>query len=107
MYASLRLTVSVDNFINANTELGIDFIDDLSSGTNAGTAIPLFSLSAANQSRYDARTAYLSSAIQRSNLHIATERIVTGLIINEQLNSSDLIAQGVQVGFFCPAIYTD
>lgn len=85
----------LDNFIEGNIELGLDLVNDTSGGTNVGVTVPPSSLSATNQSRCDARAAYLDTAIERTNLHIAPEQRVTSLVLNQGDGSSDPIAEGV------------
>jgi len=53
---------------------------DPNGGTASGAAIIPSSLSAANQSRSDARVAYFDSAISRANLHVVAKRTVTRLV---------------------------
>ncbi|KAH6655835.1 GMC oxidoreductase-domain-containing protein [Truncatella angustata] len=86
-----------NNFIEGNVALGLDLANDTSAGdTNIGATIPPASISATNQSRCDARAAYLDDAIGRTNLHIAPLQRVTQLILNQADTSSDPIAEGVQ-----------
>lgn len=89
--------MSTGNFIAASKELGIDYNHNLSSGTNVGMTIPPFSLSSTNQSRCDARTAYLTASMHRRNLHLATERVVTRLLFNERAKKSDIRVLGITV----------
>lgn len=76
--------------------LGLDLANDTSGGTNVGVTLPPISISATNQSRCDARAAYLDSAIDRTNLHIAPEQRVTQLILNQGDGSSEPVAEGVE-----------
>lgn len=52
-------------------------------GTCVGAMINPSSMSAQNQSRCDSRTAYLDPVIDRPNLHIATEQMVTQVLLQE------------------------
>ncbi|KAK9418673.1 putative GMC oxidoreductase-domain-containing protein [Seiridium unicorne] len=85
-----------NNFLEGNIELGLDLVNDTSGGNNVGVTVPPSSLSYTNQSRCDARAAYLDNAIDRTNLHIAPEQRVTQLILNRGDGTSDPIAEGVQ-----------
>ncbi|KAI1765470.1 GMC oxidoreductase [Hypoxylon sp. FL1150] len=72
-----------DNFLDGIQELGIPANEDLNSGNATGVAIIPSSMSDRNQSRADARTAYLDPAIERPNLHLVTGYAVTRILHNE------------------------
>jgi choline dehydrogenase len=78
-------------------DLGLEWSNDTNGGENVGVTLPPFSMSPTNQSRCDARAAYLDSAIDRTNLHIAPEQTVTRLIFQDNDGTSDLIVEGVEV----------
>ncbi|KAH8649948.1 hypothetical protein BX600DRAFT_529023 [Xylariales sp. PMI_506] len=84
-----------NHFVEGNMELGLDLVNDTSGGTNVGVTIPPSSISPTNQSRSDARAAYLDNVIDRTNLHIAPEQTVTRLILTQDDNDS-VVAEGVQ-----------
>ncbi|KAI1846137.1 hypothetical protein JX265_010515 [Neoarthrinium moseri] len=85
-----------NNFVQGNVELGLDLVNDTSGGINVGVTLPPASISATNQSRCDARAAYLDSAISRTNLHLAIEQRVTRLIFDQGDGSADPLVEGVQ-----------
>lgn len=54
---------------------------DPNSGVGSGAFLSPSSMSAENQSRSDSRVAYLDPVIGRTNLHLATEQMVTRLLL--------------------------
>ncbi|KAI8628278.1 GMC oxidoreductase [Xylariaceae sp. FL1651] len=68
------------NFLNGIQELGIALNDDLSSGYATGANIIPSSIAATNQSRVDARTAYLDPVLSRSNFELLTGHTVTRIL---------------------------
>lgn len=65
------------------TEMGLPLVSEPNDGTCVGAMINPSSMSAQNQSRSDSRTAYLDPVIDRPNLHIATEQMVTRVLLEE------------------------
>lgn len=68
------------NFLDGIQELGIPVNEDPNSGNATGVGIIPSSMTARNQSRSDARTAYLDPVVNRTNLHIVTGYTVTRLL---------------------------
>lgn len=64
-------------------ELGLPIVSEPNDGTCVGAMISPSSMSAQNQSRCDSRTAYLDPVIDRPNLHVATEQMVTQVLLEE------------------------
>ncbi|KAH8681511.1 GMC oxidoreductase [Xylariales sp. PMI_506] len=60
------------NLLNGLHQLGIPVNNDPNSGVSTGASVIPSSISPDNQSRSDARTAYLDSVISRPNLHLLT-----------------------------------
>ncbi|KAI6081602.1 putative GMC oxidoreductase [Hypoxylon rubiginosum] len=71
-----------DNFLDGIHELGIPINEDINSGNATGAAIIPSSMLDMNQSRADARTAYLDPVIERPNLHLVTGYAVTRVLHN-------------------------
>ncbi|KAL1876497.1 hypothetical protein Daus18300_002741 [Diaporthe australafricana] len=71
------------NFLAAMTEMGLPLVSEPNDGTCVGAMINPSSMSAANQSRSDSRTAYLDPVMDRPNLHVATEQMVTRVLLEE------------------------
>ncbi|KAK3939887.1 alcohol oxidase [Diplogelasinospora grovesii] len=72
------------NFLQGLSELGIPLLADPNAGTTtAGGMIIPASMTVANQSRADARTAYLDPVLDdaRPNLHLASEQTVTRVLL--------------------------
>lgn len=65
------------------TEMGLPILSEPNEGTCVGAMINPSSMSAQNQSRCDSRTAYLDPVIDRPNLHVATEQMVTRVLLEE------------------------
>lgn len=74
------------NFLDGMTELGLPIAAEPNDGTCVGAMINPSSMSAQNQSRCDSRTAYLDPVIDRPNLHVATEQMVTQVLLEEVEN---------------------
>ncbi|TRX96918.1 hypothetical protein FHL15_002224 [Xylaria flabelliformis] len=70
------------NFLAGIQQLGIPLNEDLSSGYATGANLIPASLVAGNQSRADARTAYLDPALSRPNLELLTGHTVTRILNN-------------------------
>lgn len=64
-------------------EMGLPILSEPNEGTCVGAMINPSSMSAQNQSRCDSRTAYLDPVIDRPNLHVATEQMVTQVLLEE------------------------
>lgn len=64
-------------------EMGLPILSEPNEGTCVGAMINPSSMSAQNQSRCDSRTAYLDPVIDRPNLHVATEQMVTRVLLEE------------------------
>lgn len=69
-----------DNFLNGLRELGIPLNGDLNSGYATGANLVPASITAKNQSRADARTAYLDPVLLRPNLELLTGYTVTRIL---------------------------
>ncbi|KAI0161785.1 putative GMC oxidoreductase [Hypoxylon sp. FL1284] len=69
-----------DNFLEGIQELGIPFNEDPNSGDATGASITPSSMTAKNQSREDARTAYLDPVLERTNMHLVTGHTVTRIL---------------------------
>lgn len=88
-------------------ELGIPIVSEPNNGAIYGAFIAPSSMAAENQSRSDSRVAYLDKAVNRPNLHIATEQMVTRILLEEDAEpistsngtgfSSFQVATGVEV----------
>lgn len=63
--------------------MGLPMVSEPNDGTCVGAMINPSSMSAQNQSRCDSRTAYLDPVIDRPNLHVATEQMVTQVLLEE------------------------
>ncbi|KAI0012979.1 hypothetical protein F4779DRAFT_643094 [Xylariaceae sp. FL0662B] len=68
------------NFLAGIQELGIPLNEDINSGNATGATIIPSSITAGNQSRSDARTAYLDRVLSRPNLHLLTDHTVTRVL---------------------------
>ncbi|KAI0799098.1 GMC oxidoreductase-domain-containing protein [Xylaria sp. FL0064] len=75
------------NFLNGVQELGIPLNEDLNSGYATGADLVSGSILMSNQSRADARTAYLDPVLSRPNLELLTghtvTRILSGVVGNQ------------------------
>lgn len=72
--------------------MGIPIISESNNGSGDGAFFSPSSMSAQNQSRSDGRVAYLDGAIDRPNLHIATEQMVTRILlesVDDQIPTDD------------------
>lgn len=69
-------------------EMGLPLVSEPNDGTCVGAMINPSSMNAQNQSRCDSRTAYLDPVIDRPNLHVATEQMVTQVLLEEVDNPS-------------------
>lgn len=79
-WISSGLMGNEDNFLDGIRELGIPINEDPNSGNATGASIVPSSMSGKNQSRADARTAYLDPALERPNLHLITGYSVTRVL---------------------------
>ncbi|KAI8946178.1 GMC oxidoreductase-domain-containing protein [Xylaria longipes] len=77
------------NFLAGIQQLGIPLNEDLNSGYATGANLVPASVSAENQSRADARTAYLDPVFSRPNLELLTGHTVTR-ILNENSGNNTL-----------------
>ncbi|KAI0431650.1 GMC oxidoreductase-domain-containing protein [Xylaria sp. FL1042] len=68
------------NFLNGVQELGIPLNEDLNSGYATGADLVSGSILMLNQSRADARTAYLDPVLSRPNLELLTGHTVTRIL---------------------------
>ncbi|KAI0441785.1 GMC oxidoreductase-domain-containing protein [Xylaria telfairii] len=68
------------NFLTGIQELGIPLNEDLNSGYATGASLIPASLEAGNQSRADARTAYLDPVFSRPNFELLTGHTVTRIL---------------------------
>ncbi|KAI1272560.1 GMC oxidoreductase-domain-containing protein [Xylaria sp. FL0933] len=68
------------NFLNGVQELGIPLNEDLNSGYATGADLVSGSILMSNQSRADARTAYLDPVLSRPNLELLTGHTVTRIL---------------------------
>ncbi|KAI1168227.1 GMC oxidoreductase-domain-containing protein [Nemania serpens] len=79
------------NFLDGIQALGIPLNEDLNSGYATGAGLVPSSVTAENQSRADARTAYLDPVFSRPNLEVLTShtvtRILNGAVGNETLQN--------------------
>ncbi|KAF3767359.1 hypothetical protein M406DRAFT_237359, partial [Cryphonectria parasitica EP155] len=85
------------NILQGFEQLGVPALADPNNGTGGGAFINPSSMSASNQSRCDARVAYLDPVINRANLHIATEQMVTRLLLEQDADGTSQRAVGVEV----------
>ncbi|TGJ87422.1 hypothetical protein E0Z10_g1399 [Xylaria hypoxylon] len=80
------------NFLDGIQELGIPLNEDLNSGYGTGANFVPGSVKVENQSRADARTAYLDPVLSRPNLELLTghtvTRILNGVAGNKTLRNS-------------------
>ncbi|KAL2275714.1 hypothetical protein FJTKL_01662 [Diaporthe vaccinii] len=74
------------NFLDGMAEMGLPMLSEPNEGTCVGAMINPSSMSAQNQSRCDSRTAYLDPVVDRLNLHVATEQMVTQVLLEEMDN---------------------
>ncbi|KAK2614290.1 hypothetical protein N8I77_001134 [Diaporthe amygdali] len=81
------------NFLAGMTEMGLPIVSEPNDGTCVGAMANPSSLNAHNQSRCDSRTAYLDPVIDRLNLHIATEQMVTRVLLEEVDNPNPGIGE--------------
>lgn len=63
--------------------MGLPIVSEPNDGTCVGAMINPSSMNERNQSRCDSRTAYLDPVIDRPNLHVATEQMVTQVLLEE------------------------
>ncbi|KAI1422285.1 GMC oxidoreductase-domain-containing protein [Xylaria sp. FL1777] len=68
------------NFLNGVQELGIPINEDLNSGYATGVDLVSGSILMLNQSRADARTAYLDPVLSRPNLELLASHMVTRIL---------------------------
>ncbi|KAI1386138.1 putative GMC oxidoreductase [Hypoxylon trugodes] len=76
-----------DNFLDGVQQLGIPVNEDPNSGNATGATVVPSSMTQKNQSRSDARTAYLDPALGRDNLHLVTNHTVTHILHNSSGNA--------------------
>lgn len=91
-------------------QMGLSIISEPNSGTMDGAFVAPSSLAALNQSRSDGRVAYLDQVLERSNLHVAAEQMVTRILLERGgfMDFSKLqTAVGVQVSEASPAAPID
>ncbi|ROW09451.1 hypothetical protein VMCG_02192 [Cytospora schulzeri] len=83
------------NFLSGMADMGVSTISEPNDGTCIGAMINPSSMSVQDQSRSDGRTAYYDPAIDRSNLHVATQQTVTRIL----LETVDQLQKAVGVEF--------
>lgn len=102
-----------DNFLEGTQELGIPVNEDLNSGNATGASIVPSSMTTKNQSRADARTAYLDPVLRRRNLHIVTgysvarvlhDNVITFPASTDNAGTSSLNITGVEVSIDIPVM---
>ena len=71
-----------ENFLEGMRKLGYPVDGDLNDGLAVGASVIPSDLSAWNQSRFDARTAYYDPVMARPNLHLLTGHTVTRILHN-------------------------
>ncbi|KAI1436664.1 GMC oxidoreductase-domain-containing protein [Xylaria sp. CBS 124048] len=76
------------NFLAGIRQLGIPLSQDLNTGYATGANMIPSSILAGNQSRADARTAYLDPVIQRANLEVLTGYTVTQILSSAGSNKT-------------------
>ena len=86
-YSVPDINITTANFLYGLAELGVPLLGDPNSGTSTGAMIPPYTMEPRNQTRCTSRTAYLDDIIHRPNLHLATEQIVTRILLH-QTNAS-------------------
>lgn len=69
-------------------ELGVPIISEPNNGTGYGAFLAPSSLAAYNQSRSDSRVAYANPAIDRTNLHIATQQMTERILFDQEQNKT-------------------
>lgn len=69
-------------------ELGVPVISEPNNGTGYGAFLAPSSLAADNQSRSDSRVAYANTAVDRPNLHIATQQMVERILFDQVQDDS-------------------
>ncbi|TLS29414.1 hypothetical protein PpBr36_00975 [Pyricularia pennisetigena] len=62
-------------------ELGLQILKDMNTGITAGVVFSPSSMQAINQSRCDARVAYLDPVMERPNMHVAVGQMATRLLL--------------------------
>ncbi|KAH9438672.1 hypothetical protein MCOR27_001459 [Pyricularia oryzae] len=62
-------------------ELGLPMLKDMNTGITAGVVFSPSSMQAINQSRCDARVAYLDPVMERPNMHVAVGQMATRLLL--------------------------
>lgn len=84
-----------NNFLQGMAELGVPIIDDPNRGIGYGAAFAPSSMDPKTQTRSDARTAYVDSVIDRSNLHIATQQTVTRILLEKRNATTPVAPYGI------------
>ena len=69
-----------ENFLAGMSKLGYPVDGDLNDGVAVGASVIPSVMSAWNQSRFDARTAYYDPVMSRPNLHLLTGHTVTRIL---------------------------
>lgn len=78
-------------------QMGVSILSEPNNGTTNGAFVAPSSLAAVNQSRSDARVAYLDQVLERPNLHVATEQMVTRILLEQSNTSSTKLQKAVGV----------
>lgn len=71
-------------------ELGVTLIPEPNNGAGHGAFLAPSSLAADNQSRSDSRVAYADSAMDRPNLHLASQQMVQRILFDERDNHTSV-----------------
>uniref|UniRef100_L7J5W9 Glucose-methanol-choline oxidoreductase N-terminal domain-containing protein n=1 Tax=Pyricularia oryzae (strain P131) TaxID=1143193 RepID=L7J5W9_PYRO1 len=72
---------SLDAVLKGYEELGLPMLKDMNTGITAGVVFSPSSMQAINQSRCDARVAYLDPVMERPNMHVAVGQMATRLLL--------------------------
>lgn len=76
--------------------MGLPVLSEPNDGDQMGVFVAPSSISASNQSRSDARTAYFDTVLERSNLHIASGQMVTQILLAADGDTSNASAGQLQ-----------
>ncbi|CAN8102961.1 unnamed protein product [Discula destructiva] len=87
------------NFLNGMKQMGVPILSEPNNGTMDGAFVAPSSINDRNQSRSDGRVAYFDQVIERTNLHVATQQMVTRILLKQGITdySRTQTAVGVEV----------
>jgi len=87
-------------------QMGVSILSEPNNGTTDGAFIAPSSIDALNQSRSDARMAYLERVLERPNLHVATQQMTTRILLEQSntITTQQQTAVGVEVSPTDPAL---